>query len=198
MGICSSCEATAVVALTAKLVLPDGKLQEFDRPVKVSHVVQLQKDPGCCFVCNSDEMEFGGLVTAVDADEELQMGQLYFLLPRSMLGKFLHADDMAALAVKASNALMVSMKMVNNSINYVKTSRSRSCVHRHHATNLARGERCSAGAGTISDCPILKAELAEKTRINSANKRRQRQRLRASGGGGRGRNFTTNLGPIPE
>ncbi|XP_042445537.1 uncharacterized protein LOC122030397 [Zingiber officinale] len=108
MGICSSCEATAVAAgggdaaatTTAKLVL-----QERFSPGDGGHV--LQKQPSC-FVCSADDMEFDDYVSAVDGEDELQLGQLYFLLPVSMLRRRLHADDIAALAVKASAALMSS------------------------------------------------------------------------------------------
>ncbi|KAK6924294.1 PADRE domain [Dillenia turbinata] len=101
MGICSSCEATSVT--TAKLVLQDGQLQEYSCPVKVSHV--LQRNPSC-FICNSDDMEFDDVVSAINDDEELQPGQLYFALPLSQLKHRLKAEEMAALAVKASSALM--------------------------------------------------------------------------------------------
>ncbi|KDO79414.1 hypothetical protein CISIN_1g035562mg, partial [Citrus sinensis] len=67
MGICSSCESTHVV--TAKLVLQDGRLQEYSYPVKVSYV--LQKYP-TYFICNSDEMEFDDVLSAISEDEELQ------------------------------------------------------------------------------------------------------------------------------
>lgn len=100
MGICCSCESPTVA--TAKLISQDGKLQEFPYPVKVSHV--LQKDP-TCFICNSDEMEFDDLLSAVNADDELQPGQLYFALPLSRLKRPLQAEEMAALAVTASSAL---------------------------------------------------------------------------------------------
>ncbi|PKA60976.1 hypothetical protein AXF42_Ash019965 [Apostasia shenzhenica] len=104
MGTCSSCEATAVAPMTtAKLILLDGELREFAWPVKAAHA--LHKNPDC-FVCDSDEMEFGGYVSAVPADQELRPGQIYFALPRSMLRQPLQAEDLAALAVKASAALM--------------------------------------------------------------------------------------------
>ncbi|XP_058081557.1 uncharacterized protein LOC131229571 [Magnolia sinica] len=103
MGSCHSCESTSVA--TAKLILQDGKLQEFSYPVKASHV--LQTDP-TCFICNSDEMEFDDLLPAINADEELQPGQLYFALPLSRLRHPLQAEEMAALAVKASAALRKS------------------------------------------------------------------------------------------
>ncbi|KAL0424570.1 UNVERIFIED_CONTAM: hypothetical protein Sradi_0991800 [Sesamum radiatum] len=103
MGICSSCDSTAVA--TAKLISADGRLQEFPYPVKVSYV--LQKNPAC-FICNSDEMEFDDVLSAVSDDEELQPGQLYFALPLTRLKRPLRAEEMAALAVKASSALSKS------------------------------------------------------------------------------------------
>lgn len=90
-------------ARTAKLILPDGDLREFAWPVKASHAIQKESD---CFVCDADDMEFDGFVTAIPADEELRLGQIYFVLPRSMLGKPMLAENLAALAVKASSALM--------------------------------------------------------------------------------------------
>ncbi|KAF5736090.1 hypothetical protein HS088_TW14G00224 [Tripterygium wilfordii] len=103
MGICSSCESTHLA--TAKLVLQDGRLQEYPYPVKVSYV--LQRNPSS-FICNSDEMEFDDVVTELDDDELLQPGQLYFALPLNRLKQPLQAEEMAALAVKASSALMKS------------------------------------------------------------------------------------------
>ncbi|CAA0840895.1 Unknown protein [Striga hermonthica] len=100
MGICSSCEASSVA--TAKLIMDDGRLQEYPYPVKVSYV--LQKNPAY-FICNSDDMDFGDVVSAVSDDEELQPGQIYFALPLSRLRCRLRAEEMAALAVKASSAL---------------------------------------------------------------------------------------------
>lgn len=101
MGICSSSDSTNVA--TAKLILQDGRLQEFSYPVKVSYV--LEKNPSC-FICNSDEMDFDDVVSAVNDEDELQLGQLYFALPLSKLQHPLQAEEMAALAVKANSALM--------------------------------------------------------------------------------------------
>ncbi|CAL0314429.1 unnamed protein product [Lupinus luteus] len=101
MGNCSSYGSTQVI--TAKLVHQDGRLQEFPYPVKVSYL--LQEHP-TCFICNSDEMDFDDVVTAVDENDVLQPGQLYFALPLSLLRQPLQPAEMAALAVKASSALM--------------------------------------------------------------------------------------------
>ncbi|XP_039069831.1 uncharacterized protein LOC120216492 [Hibiscus syriacus] len=84
---------------TDKLILEDGRLQEFPYPVKVSYV--LQRNP-MRFICNSDEMDFDDVVSAIEEEEELQPGQLYFALPLAWLKHPLQAQEMAALAVKAS------------------------------------------------------------------------------------------------
>ncbi|KAM7506943.1 hypothetical protein LguiA_017396 [Lonicera macranthoides] len=103
MGVCSSCNSTSVA--TAKLILQDGQLLEFSYPVKVSYL--LQKNPST-FICNSDEMEFDDVVSAISEDEELEPGQLYFALPINRLRSPIQAEEMAALAVKASSALTKS------------------------------------------------------------------------------------------
>ncbi|KAE9596647.1 hypothetical protein Lalb_Chr16g0378291 [Lupinus albus] len=51
-------------------------------------------------------MDFDDVVTAVHENDVLQPGQLYFALPLSRLSQPLQAAEMAALAVKASSALM--------------------------------------------------------------------------------------------
>ncbi|PKU79942.1 uncharacterized protein LOC110113818 [Dendrobium catenatum] len=104
MGLCTSCEATTVAPITtAKLILINGELREFACPVKAAQALQKDEE---FFVCDADEMDFGGFVTAVPDTVELRLGQIYFVLPRSMLRQPLQAADLAALAVKASSALM--------------------------------------------------------------------------------------------
>ncbi|GAA0184740.1 hypothetical protein LIER_32028 [Lithospermum erythrorhizon] len=100
MGISSSCESTSVE--TSKVVLYDGTLQEFSYPVKVSFL--MHKYPSC-FICNSDDMEFNNVVSSMSDDETLEVGQLYFALPLRWLKRRMMAEEMAALAVKASDAL---------------------------------------------------------------------------------------------
>ncbi|GFQ01918.1 hypothetical protein PHJA_002335700 [Phtheirospermum japonicum] len=101
MGICSSCDSTSVA--TAKLILDDGKLLEYSYPVKVSYV--LQKNIPASFICNADEMDFYGVVSALGDDEVLHPGHLYFALPLVRMGRRMRPEEMAALAVRASSAL---------------------------------------------------------------------------------------------
>ncbi|CAI9763298.1 unnamed protein product [Fraxinus pennsylvanica] len=137
MGICSSCEATSVA--TAKLILYDGKLQEYPYPVKVSYV--LQQNP-TYFICNSDEMDFNDVVSAVSDEEELQPGQLYFALPLSRLKHRLQAEEMAALAVKASSALAKN----GCSENQLKPP-SRKVADGHSGDTESRMRRSGSGGG---------------------------------------------------
>ncbi|CAA7393841.1 unnamed protein product [Spirodela intermedia] len=103
MGACGSCQAASEAAASTKVIMEDGELKEFVGPARAGLV--LGKAAGY-FVCNSDDMEFDDYVTAVGADEELRPGQLYFVLPRSMLKRRLQPEELAALAVKASSALV--------------------------------------------------------------------------------------------
>lgn len=109
MGGChSSCDVAAAVtpanATTAiVVVLPNGGLREYPRPVTASCI--LGKDALRFFVCDADDMEIEASAPEVRAEEELRQGQLYFVLPRTMLKRPLQAEDLAALAVKANAAL---------------------------------------------------------------------------------------------
>ncbi|KAK7346471.1 hypothetical protein VNO80_20991 [Phaseolus coccineus] len=100
MGNCFYSQTTQMP--TAKVVVHDGRMEEFSYPVKVSHLLQLYPT---CFICDSDEMAFDHVVTAVHHDHELKLGQLYFALPLNRLKRHLPPTDMAALAVIASSAL---------------------------------------------------------------------------------------------
>ncbi|KAG8062526.1 hypothetical protein GUJ93_ZPchr0003g18046 [Zizania palustris] len=121
MGGCSSCEATAVAAVNggatageeaaaARVVLADGALRRFPGGTRASQAVKAAGvgigTSSSYFLCSADGLELAGAVAAVAADEELQPGQLYFVLPVSMRRRPLQAEDMAALAVRASAALV--------------------------------------------------------------------------------------------
>jgi hypothetical protein len=119
MGACNSCEATAVAAVTgaatvgeataARVVLADGELQRFPGGTRASQAVKAAAaasgGSGAWFLCSADGLELDGAVVAVAGDEELQPGQLYFVLPVAMRRRPLQAEEMAALAIRASAAL---------------------------------------------------------------------------------------------
>nr|ACG48457.1 TMV response-related protein [Zea mays] len=100
-------------AAPALVVAVDGSLREFVTPaavpllppVSVSDVLGANADDGRSFVCSSSALYFETDVPALGASELLRPGQLYFVLPAAMLGRPLSGADMAALAVRASQAL---------------------------------------------------------------------------------------------
>lgn len=100
MGNCFSGNKTH--PSTAKLILHNGRLLEFPYSVRVSHL--LHRYP-TYFICDSDEMDFDAVLPAIDADEDLEPGHIYFALPLSCLRRPFKAEEMAALAVKANSAL---------------------------------------------------------------------------------------------
>ncbi|KAJ8530899.1 hypothetical protein K7X08_023780 [Anisodus acutangulus] len=170
MGICNSCESTSVA--TAKLILQDGRLQEFSYPVKASHL--LQKDP-TIFICNSDEMDFGDIVYAINGDEELQLGQLYFALPLKRLRSRLRADEMAALAVRASSAL------------------KRTCISCCREKCGCRNKEFVFSEGKKGD-----GKVARKVVDGDGSQVEESRKGRSSGGSGRRGKHTARLSAIPE
>lgn len=92
----------------ANVITTDGELRQFPTPITVSQVlVQLQLSPSSSsfFICNSDSLYYDENIPALNSTEELQSGQIYFILAKSKLNYPLSASDMAALAVKASKAI---------------------------------------------------------------------------------------------
>ena len=108
MGICVSYQYTIndVSSLTwsstAKIIHLDGKLQQFKQSIKAGHIVS--QNPNC-FLYSSDSMFIDAHVPQVPEDEELQLGEIYFLMPLCQSHKPLSLQELCALALKASNAL---------------------------------------------------------------------------------------------
>ncbi|CAN6303610.1 unnamed protein product [Urochloa humidicola] len=116
MGACNSCEATAVAAAPgttpaeARVVLADGALRRFPGGTRASQAVKAAAaggaPAGAWFLCSAGGLELGGAVAGVGPEEPLQPGQLYFVLPAAMRRRPLQAEEMAALAIRASAALV--------------------------------------------------------------------------------------------
>ncbi|KAK3021771.1 hypothetical protein RJ639_045093 [Escallonia herrerae] len=110
MGTCASSCMTTIGKLgggtnwtsTAKVIHLDGRLQEFRHPIKAGHL--LSQNPNS-FLCSSEAMYIDSPVPRLLADEDLQLGQMYFLLPTSMSHAPLSLPDLCSLAIKASTAL---------------------------------------------------------------------------------------------
>ncbi|CAL5041869.1 unnamed protein product [Urochloa decumbens] len=105
----------------ALVVAADGSLLEFapaSSPVSASEVLGANAaDHGRFFLCSSDALYFDADVPALGADELLRPGQIYFVLPATMLGRPLSSADMAALAVRASDALSAPARTAGSKSN---------------------------------------------------------------------------------
>ncbi|KAF8406768.1 hypothetical protein HHK36_008860 [Tetracentron sinense] len=104
MGSCFSSDSDySVTPSTARVISTNGSLCEYPVPVTVSQVLEMESSS--CFLCNSDRLYYDDYIPALDSGDQLEVGQIYFLLPKTRLQYRLTASDMAALAVKASTAL---------------------------------------------------------------------------------------------
>lgn len=80
----------------------DGRMQELKLPTQAKHITSQNPNH---FLCNSETMSVGTCVPNVPEEEELQPGQIYFLLPLCEAQKPLSLPDLCALAIKAASAL---------------------------------------------------------------------------------------------
>ncbi|CAN6196458.1 unnamed protein product [Urochloa humidicola] len=99
-------------AATARVVNMDGSMAQFAGPATARDALLALGDSGGHglvspprFLCSADELGFDAPPRALAAGEALRPGQLYFVLPASVLRRPLSGDDVAALAVKAATAL---------------------------------------------------------------------------------------------
>ncbi|GJX74030.1 uncharacterized serine-rich protein [Tanacetum coccineum] len=113
----------------AFVISPKGDLRPYSTPVFVSEVLDQIEEPSnstSFFVCNSDNLSYDQHIRALDAQHELDAGQIYFVLPISKLRDRLSASEMAALAVKASVALNSKTSSSKSSKGYSQQKRSNS------------------------------------------------------------------------
>lgn len=90
----------------------DGKLQEFRTPIQAKQITS--NNPNC-FLCSSETMSVGACLSRAADEEELQPGQIYFLLPESRAHEPLSLPDLCSLAIKASSALGQSQSVIDQS-----------------------------------------------------------------------------------
>ncbi|KAL2461806.1 hypothetical protein Adt_45226 [Abeliophyllum distichum] len=85
-----------------KVLSTDGRLIIYTRAVKAAEL--MLENPGQ-FLCDSCHLKIDQRIPGVSADEELERGQFYFLLPMEMLYSVLTNEEMNCLNEKASKGL---------------------------------------------------------------------------------------------
>ncbi|XP_073057129.1 uncharacterized protein [Primulina eburnea] len=94
-----------------KVLTLDGKLMIYSRKPVIAAEIMLQS-PGQ-FLCESHEFKVGQRIQGMCAEEELEGGELYFLLPMEMLHSVLTVEEMKFLGYKASKNFKQAVLSLN-------------------------------------------------------------------------------------
>ena len=86
----------------AKVIFPGGEVRALDRPSKAA---ELMLEEPSFFLANSQSLQMGRRFSALTADEDLEMGNVYVMFPMKRLNSFVTAADMGALFITANSSL---------------------------------------------------------------------------------------------
>ncbi|KVI10760.1 uncharacterized protein LOC112506296 [Cynara cardunculus var. scolymus] len=146
MGICASVQyrrnqgrllISNGPSSTAKVIHSgDGRLQEFRQPIRASNVISDQSN--AFFLCNCETMFINCHVPHMAADEELQPGQIYFLMPISKSNKPFSLQELCSLAITASSALDKSSETRRNggAVSFSRRQKSNRNAKANHEANF--------------------------------------------------------------
>nr|ABK24016.1 unknown [Picea sitchensis]ABK25096.1 unknown [Picea sitchensis]ABK26172.1 unknown [Picea sitchensis] len=107
MGSYISCASNTVPSSTVKVIHWNGSVQDLQRRITAA---ELMLDNPQHFVCHANGLQIGRRINPLTADEELDLGYLYFLLPMPKLHSVLSGADMASLAFKANSAMKATKR----------------------------------------------------------------------------------------
>ncbi|KAI3454947.1 hypothetical protein Pfo_011610 [Paulownia fortunei] len=103
MGNVALCAPSIISNGAVKVLSSDGRLIIYTRPPLKAAEIMLE-NPGQ-FLCESSDLRVGHRIPGICAEEELERGQLYFLLPMEMLYSVLTNEEMKSLFQKTSKGL---------------------------------------------------------------------------------------------
>ncbi|CAA0833004.1 Unknown protein [Striga hermonthica] len=86
---------------SARVILPGGEIRQFRQPVKAA---ELMLDSPNYFLVDSVSFGIGRRVSPLPADEDLEFGRLYVMLPMRRLNSILTAADVAVFLMAANAA----------------------------------------------------------------------------------------------
>ncbi|KAI4352145.1 hypothetical protein L6164_006425 [Bauhinia variegata] len=79
-----------------RVIFPTGEIRQLQEAVKAA---ELMLDMPNFFVVNTRSLRTGQRFSALNADEELELGRVYVLFPMKRLNSVVTADDMGALLI---------------------------------------------------------------------------------------------------
>ncbi|KAL6007411.1 hypothetical protein ACLOJK_032908 [Asimina triloba] len=86
----------------AKVIFPDGEIRQIDQPVKAA---ELMLEMPTHFLVNSKSLHIGRRFSALAADEDLEMGNVYIMFPMRRVNSVVAPADMGALFLAANSAV---------------------------------------------------------------------------------------------
>lgn len=84
-----------------KVIFPGGEIREFHEPTKAA---ELMLETPNFFLVNSQSLQIGRRFSALNADEDLEMANVYVMFPMKRLNSVVTTADMGALFVTANSA----------------------------------------------------------------------------------------------
>ncbi|CAK8564099.1 unnamed protein product [Lathyrus sativus] len=114
MGVCYSCNASSILKNMIRVVHLDGFVEDFHQPISAYQVIGNQPKH---FVCTSIQLLSSSYKPLKQDNSQLKPGQLYFMLPYSVLQADVSPVDLACLAKRLS----AKAKAKNKPCNYNKS-----------------------------------------------------------------------------
>ncbi|XP_010253019.1 PREDICTED: uncharacterized protein LOC104594432 [Nelumbo nucifera] len=84
-----------------RVILPSGKIRQLDGQVKAA---ELMLETPNYFLVNSRSLQIGRRFSALNADEDLEMGNVYIMFPMKRVKSVITAADMGVLFMSANSA----------------------------------------------------------------------------------------------
>ncbi|XP_010274867.1 PREDICTED: uncharacterized protein LOC104610092 [Nelumbo nucifera] len=85
----------------AKVILPSGEIRQLDGQVKAA---ELMFETPNYFLVNSRSLQIGRRFSALNADKDLEMGNVYIMFPMKRVNSVITAADMGVLFMSANSA----------------------------------------------------------------------------------------------
>ncbi|KAL7231493.1 hypothetical protein ACSBR2_009693 [Camellia fascicularis] len=84
-----------------KVIFPTGEIKQYHQPVQAA---ELMLETPNFFVVNSTSLQIGRRFSALNADEDLEIANVYVMFPMKRLNSMVTAADMGALFLTANAA----------------------------------------------------------------------------------------------
>ncbi|XP_077242273.1 uncharacterized protein LOC143882721 [Tasmannia lanceolata] len=85
-----------------KVIFPSGEIRQFDQPINAA---ELMLEIPHHFLVNSSSLQIGRRFSALSADEDLEMGNVYVMFPMRRVNSVITAADMGALFMIGNSAV---------------------------------------------------------------------------------------------